>query len=95
VQSDSLYGYDVTQLTGAALRIFEALEMWDALIVCYRLLEKKSLAEEVVRRRLKVDDSRDRQDWDIQKPKCQHISRHISSICTGQAMQKTSKWVGV
>ncbi|KAL6762659.1 hypothetical protein V8C86DRAFT_3173802 [Haematococcus lacustris] len=32
-----------------------ALELWDSLIVCYRLLDKKALAEEVIRRRLKVE----------------------------------------
>ncbi|GFH20739.1 TPR_REGION domain-containing protein, partial [Haematococcus lacustris] len=41
-------------LVGAAVRTFEALELWDSLIVCYRLLDKKALAEEVIRRRLKA-----------------------------------------
>lgn len=40
--------------TGAALRIFEALEMWDQLIVCYRLLDKKQAAQELVLARLQV-----------------------------------------
>ena len=28
-------------VVGAALALFEALELWDSLIVCYRLLDKK------------------------------------------------------
>lgn len=39
---------------GAALKIFEGLEMWDQLIVCYRLLDKKQVAQELVLTRLKV-----------------------------------------
>jgi hypothetical protein len=39
---------------GAALKIFEALEMWDQLIVCYRLLDKKQVAQELVLARLQV-----------------------------------------
>jgi hypothetical protein len=41
-------------LAGGALKIFEALEMWDQLIVCYRLLDKKQAAQELVLARLKV-----------------------------------------
>jgi hypothetical protein len=40
--------------TGAALKIFEGLEMWDQLIVCYRLLGKKQVAQELVLARLQV-----------------------------------------
>ena len=39
----------------AALKSLEELELWDALITCYRLLDKKHLAEELIQRRLKVD----------------------------------------
>ena len=39
---------------GAAIQTFEELELWDSLVTCYRLLQKKNLAEEVVQRRLKV-----------------------------------------
>lgn len=39
---------------GAAVKMFEELEAWDALVLCYRLLEKKPLAEEIIQRRLKV-----------------------------------------
>lgn len=28
-------------LVGAALQLFEALELWDNLIVCYQLLDKR------------------------------------------------------
>ncbi|KAG2495053.1 hypothetical protein HYH03_006983 [Edaphochlamys debaryana] len=47
-------------LVGAALRVFEALEAWDAAITCYRLAGKRQLAEELVRRRLEQspDDPR-------------------------------------
>ncbi|KAG7675146.1 hypothetical protein Ndes2526B_g08005 [Nannochloris sp. 'desiccata'] len=41
-------------LVGAALPLFENLELWDNLIVCYRLLDKKVAAEQLVKRRLDV-----------------------------------------
>ncbi|KAG2428213.1 hypothetical protein HXX76_011893 [Chlamydomonas incerta] len=41
-------------LVGAAIRVFEALELWDNVITCYRLTGKKALAEELVQRRLAV-----------------------------------------
>lgn len=41
-------------LVGAAMTLFEELELWDALILCYRLLQKNVQAEELVHRRLKV-----------------------------------------
>lgn len=39
---------------GAALGIYEELQLWDALVVCYRLLDKRSAAEDLLKRRLKV-----------------------------------------
>jgi len=42
---------------GAAMSLFKELELWDALILCYRLLEKNVQAEELVRRRLEVRPS--------------------------------------
>ncbi|GAB2225995.1 hypothetical protein Drorol1_Dr00021777 [Drosera rotundifolia] len=39
-------------LIGEALKIFEDLELWDNLIYCYRLLEKKSAAVELIKTRL-------------------------------------------
>ncbi|GIL61603.1 hypothetical protein Vafri_16033 [Volvox africanus] len=47
-------------LVGAAIRVFESLELWDSALTCYRLLGKKALAEELVKRRLAVtpDDPR-------------------------------------
>jgi hypothetical protein len=51
----TMLGYAVTCCApGAALKIFEALEMWDQLIVCYRLLDKKQVAQELVLARLQV-----------------------------------------
>ncbi|KAI3415053.1 TPR_REGION domain-containing protein [Psidium guajava] len=41
-------------LMGEAVKIFEDLELWDNLIYCYRLLEKKSAAVELIRTRLSV-----------------------------------------
>ena len=41
-------------LVGAAMELFEELELWDALIMCYRLLQKNVQAEELVRKRLEV-----------------------------------------
>lgn len=39
-------------LIGAAMEIFERLELWDNLITCYRLLGKKAQAEDLVQKRL-------------------------------------------
>ncbi|KAF5842032.1 hypothetical protein DUNSADRAFT_9601, partial [Dunaliella salina] len=39
---------------GAALGIYEELQLWDALVVCYRLLNKRGAAEDLLKRRLKV-----------------------------------------
>jgi hypothetical protein len=44
----------IPDTSGAALRIFEGLEMWDQLILCYRLLDKKQVAQELVLQRLQV-----------------------------------------
>lgn len=41
-------------LVGAALDLFEKLELWDGLIVCYRLLDKKVAAEKLIKKRLEV-----------------------------------------
>lgn len=41
-------------IVGAALPLFESLELWDNLIVCYRLMDKKVAAEELVKRRLEA-----------------------------------------
>eukprot|EP00887_Chlorella_sp_A99_P004614 scaffold4.g4614.t1 len=41
-------------LVGAALELFEKLELWDCLIVCYRLLDKRVQAEQLIRRRLEA-----------------------------------------
>ncbi|KAK9803992.1 hypothetical protein WJX72_011120 [[Myrmecia] bisecta] len=47
-------------LVGGAMEVFEKLELWDSLILCYRLLDKKVQAQELVQQRLQVtpDDSR-------------------------------------
>ncbi|GAB2268360.1 hypothetical protein Dimus_003325 [Dionaea muscipula] len=39
-------------LVGEALKIFEDLELWDNLICCYRLLDKKAAAVELIKTRL-------------------------------------------
>ncbi len=41
-------------LVGAAMTLFEELELWDALFLCYLLLQKNVQAEELVNRRLEV-----------------------------------------
>ncbi|XP_030471639.2 uncharacterized protein LOC115689654 [Syzygium oleosum] len=41
-------------LMGEAVKIFEDLELWDNLIYCYRLLEKKAAAVELIKTRLSV-----------------------------------------
>ena len=42
-------------IVASALGIYEELEMWDELVLCYRLLEKKAIADEIVTRRLELD----------------------------------------
>ncbi|KAG9153932.1 hypothetical protein Leryth_024030 [Lithospermum erythrorhizon] len=39
-------------LLGEAVKVYEDLELWDNLIYCYRLLEKKAAAVELIRKRL-------------------------------------------
>eukprot|EP00879_Flechtneria_rotunda_P017593 GHRR01018443.1.p1 GENE.GHRR01018443.1~~GHRR01018443.1.p1 ORF type:complete len:607 (+),score=293.02 GHRR01018443.1:146-1822(+) len=46
--------YIALGFVGAALKIFESLEMWDQLILCYQLLDKKQVALELVQQRLQV-----------------------------------------
>ena len=41
-------------LVGAAMEIFEKTELWDNLLICYRLLEKFPQALALVHRRLEV-----------------------------------------
>ena len=41
-------------LVGAAMGLFEELELWDALLLCYRLLGKAPAAQELAQRRLQV-----------------------------------------
>lgn len=41
-------------LVGSAMEIFERLELWDNLLVCYRLLEKIPQALTLVNKRLEV-----------------------------------------
>lgn len=43
-------------MVGAALDLFEEVELWDSLIVCLSLLGKKQQAADLVRRRLEADD---------------------------------------
>lgn len=49
-------------LVGEALKIFEELELWNNIIYCYRLLEKKSAAVNLIRARL-VDMPSDPKLW--------------------------------
>jgi tetratricopeptide (TPR) repeat protein len=44
-------------MVGAALDLFEEVELWDSLIVCLSLLGKKQQAADLVRRRLDADDT--------------------------------------
>ena len=41
-------------MVGAAIDIFERVELWDSLLICYRLLEKVPQALALVRTRLEV-----------------------------------------
>lgn len=44
-------------VAATALQIFESLEMWDNIITCYQLLNKKEQAEQIVRKRLEIEPS--------------------------------------
>ena len=41
-------------LVGAAMGVFQEEELWDSLIICYRLLQKLPQAQELVQARLQV-----------------------------------------
>ena len=43
-----------TGLVGAAMGVFQEEELWDSLIICYRLLQKLPQAQELVQARLQV-----------------------------------------
>ena len=43
-------------MVGAALELFEEIELWDSLIVCLTLLGKKQAAADTIRRRLAQDE---------------------------------------
>jgi len=43
-----------TGLVGAAIGLFEEEELWDSLIICYRLLQKLPQAQQLVQARLQV-----------------------------------------
>ncbi|GAA0153732.1 hypothetical protein LIER_11901 [Lithospermum erythrorhizon] len=49
-------------LLGEAVKVYEDLELWDNLIYCYRLLEKKAAAVELIRKRLS-EHPRDPRLW--------------------------------
>ncbi|WIA10643.1 hypothetical protein OEZ85_010823 [Tetradesmus obliquus] len=79
--------YIAMGFVGAALRIFEGLEMWDQLILCYRLLDKKQVAQELVLQRLQAnpDDAKlwcvlgDIQQQEAHYEKAWEVSSHRSS----------------
>jgi len=48
-----------TGLVGAAIGLFEEEELWDSLIICYRLLQKLPQAQQLVQARLQVHKSID------------------------------------
>ena len=50
-------------MVGAALELFEEVELWDPLIVCLSLLGKKQQAADLVRRRLDADDRNPKLWW--------------------------------
>lgn len=56
-------------LVGSAMEIFEQLELWDSLLLCYRLLEKIPQALSLVRKRLEVSFF----------PADSHAANHMSS----------------
>ena len=43
-----------TGLVGAAMGLFEEEQLWDSLIICYRLLQKLPQAQQLVQARLQV-----------------------------------------
>lgn len=43
-----------TGLVGAAMGLFEEEQLWDSLIICYRLLQKLPQAQHLIQARLQV-----------------------------------------
>lgn len=56
-RSDEKHPSPSVARAGAALGIYEELQLWDALVLCYRLLGKKGAAEDLLKRRLKVNST--------------------------------------
>ena len=73
-------------LVGAAMTLFDELELWDALILCYRLLQKNVQAEELVHRRLKVS---------MGPPPFMLPHANIETLHKGKAGWKEAYWVRV
>jgi len=52
LQRELAEAYVAMGLVGAALRLYESLEAWGPLISCYQLLDKRAIADTLVRARL-------------------------------------------
>lgn len=55
VQKDLAEAYVASGLMHDAMKIFESLELWNSLITCYLLLEKKAQCEALIQKRLEEE----------------------------------------
>lgn len=81
-------------MVGEAMHLFEQLELWDELIVCYRLLDQKVAAEQLIRKRLEstpndpklwcglgdltLDDEYYRRAWEVSGQKSARAQRSLA-----------------
>lgn len=81
-------------LVGEAMQLFEQLELWDELIICYRLLDQKVAAEQLIRNRLEstpndaklwctlgdltMDDDFYRHAWEVSGQKSARAQRSLA-----------------
>ncbi|DBB11777.1 hypothetical protein WJX82_011005 [Trebouxia sp. C0006] len=92
-----------TGLVGAAMGLFEEEELWDSLIICYRLLQKLPQAQQLVQARLQVtpddasllcalgditlDDKHYQKAWDMSKGRSTRAQRSLA-----RSAQRQQHW---
>ncbi|KAL8139663.1 hypothetical protein V2J09_005684 [Rumex salicifolius] len=92
-------------MIGEALNIFEDLELWDNLIYCYRLLEKKAAAVELIKQRLSEtpndsrcsmgdvtnDDAYFRRALEVSNDRCARAKRSLARSAYNRGEYETAK----
>ncbi|PKA64070.1 putative UDP-N-acetylglucosamine--peptide N-acetylglucosaminyltransferase SPINDLY [Apostasia shenzhenica] len=82
-------------MVGEALKIFEDLELWDNLIYCYRLLDKRAAAVDLINARLR-QDPRDPKLWcslgDVtNNDSCYEKALEVSNNKSARAMRSLAR----